>query len=53
MKDLAELPALISAEKQVLVQERVIEIWDGLGCLLVFLLAVCAEWSLRKLWGLL
>ena len=53
MGSIAELLAAIPTAPQVLRQEARVEVWDGTTFLLLFLLLIGAEWSLRKLWGLL
>ena len=41
------------AEPQVLTEEVLVEVWDGVGFLVLFLVLISAEWCLRKWWGLL
>ena len=53
MGSIAELLAAIPTAPQVLRQEARVEVWDGTTFLLLFLVLIGAEWSLRKLWGLL
>ncbi len=53
MGGLDELVAAIPSDPQVLSQEVLVEAWDGTAFLALFLLLIGAEWSLRKLWGLL
>jgi uncharacterized membrane protein len=53
MGGLDELIAAIPSDPQVLSQEMLLEVWDGKVFLLLFLVLIGAEWSLRKLWGLL
>jgi uncharacterized membrane protein len=53
MGSLDELVAAIPPAPQVLSQEVLVEAWDGTTFLLLFLVLIGAEWSLRKLWGLL
>ncbi|GMV80627.1 MAG: hypothetical protein AMXMBFR7_18110 [Planctomycetota bacterium] len=53
IKDLEALPPAIPTEPQILSQEVQVELWDGTMFLLVFLILVCVEWSMRKWWGLL
>jgi hypothetical protein len=53
MRDLGALAGLISPEKEVLVRERAMEVWDTVTLLLVMFCLAAAEWCLRKLWGLL
>ena len=53
MGNLNELIAAIPSAPQVLSQEVLVEAWDGTFFLLLFLVLIGAEWSLRKLWGLL
>ena len=43
----------LRAAQEILRRQVVIEVWDGLTFLLIFLALVSAEWSLRKWWGLL
>ena len=50
---LAELASKIPVQEQVLSEPVVFEFWDTLGVLALFLVLVSAEWSLRKLWGVL
>lgn len=52
-KALQDLAAKLPVEPQVLTERAIIEVWDGLGVLIIFLLLASAEWSLRKLWGVL
>jgi uncharacterized membrane protein len=53
MGNLDELIKAIPTDPQVLSQEILVELWDGTGFLVLFLVLIGAEWSLRKLWGLL
>lgn len=53
MANLAQLVDAIPADKQVLTQEKVVEVWDSSGFLLIFLILACFEWCLRKYWGVL
>jgi hypothetical protein len=53
MSDLDSLVAAIPSDPQVLTEVKVIEVWDGLTFLAVFVVLACAELSLRKWWGLL
>jgi len=53
MADLDALLAAIPTDPQILTSERLMEVWDGLGFLMLFLVLIGSEWSLRKLWGLL
>ena len=53
MARLDELLAAIPAEPQVLSESILVEVWDGTPFLVLFLVLIGAEWSLRKLWGLL
>jgi von Willebrand factor type A domain-containing protein len=50
---LNELVKSIPTEQQKLSQTIQFEVWDGLPFLILFLVLISAEWSLRKLWGLL
>ncbi len=50
---LDELAKSVSTEPQILTQTIEFEIWDGVPFLVLFLILISAEWSLRKLWGLL
>jgi hypothetical protein len=55
-RTMGQLDALldaIPADPQVLTEEVVVEMWDGTAFLTLFLVLIAAEWSLRKLWGLL
>jgi uncharacterized membrane protein len=53
MQELASVVAAIPKEQQILRKSVLVEIWDGTGFLLVFLILIGGEWSLRKWWGLL
>ena len=53
MADLDALLAAIPTDPQILTSQRLMEVWDGLGFLMLFLVLIGSEWSLRKLWGLL
>jgi len=53
MGSVDDLARAIPADPQVLSEEIVVEVWDGSLFLLLFLILIGAEWSLRKLWGLL
>jgi uncharacterized membrane protein len=53
MQDLRSLVDEIPTEFQVLRRSVMVEVWDGIGFLFLFLFLVGAEWSLRKWWGLL
>ncbi len=53
MGEIEELAAAIPPDPQVLSKESQVEVWDGTTFFLLFLLLIGAEWSLRKLWGLL
>jgi hypothetical protein len=53
MNRLEELIAAIPDDPQVLSQAVPLDLWDGVPFLMLFLVLICAEWSLRKLWGLL
>ncbi len=43
----------IPSDPQILIEQILLEIWDGWALLAVFLCFVSAEWCLRKWWGLL
>ncbi|MCX7804671.1 MAG: VWA domain-containing protein [Planctomycetota bacterium] len=53
MGEIEELAAAIPPDPQVLSKESQVEVWDGTTFFLLFLILIGAEWSLRKLWGLL
>ncbi len=53
MGELDRLVKAIPTDPQVLSEEIRIEVWDGTIFLILFLLLIGGEWSLRKLWGLL
>ncbi|MDD4888427.1 MAG: hypothetical protein PHU85_00725 [Phycisphaerae bacterium] len=53
MSKLESLIDEIPADPKVITRRDPIDIWDGLTFLLIFLVLVSAEWSLRKWWGLL
>jgi uncharacterized membrane protein len=53
MADLDELIRAIPTDPQMLSKEIQVELWDGTPFLILFLLLISAEWSLRKFWGLL
>ena len=53
MDKLDDLIAAIPVDPQVLSEDILLEVWDGTGFLVLFLVLIGAEWSLRKLWGLL
>jgi uncharacterized membrane protein len=53
MASIGDLAALIPRDPQVLSQDITLELWDGTVFLLLFVVLVSTEWSLRKLWGLL
>jgi len=53
MQELSSLIAEIPRDQQVLRKSVLIEIWDGTTFLVLFLLLIGGEWSLRKWWGLL
>jgi uncharacterized membrane protein len=53
MSELEQLIKAIPTEPQVLSEEKLVDLWDGSAFLTLFLLLICCEWSLRKLWGLL
>ncbi len=43
----------IPKKPQQITKTILVELWDGLTFLILFLVLICGEWSLRKLWGLL
>jgi hypothetical protein len=53
MSKLDELVESIPTDPQILSEETMVEVWDGTAFLVLFLVLIGAEWSLRKLWGLL
>jgi hypothetical protein len=53
MASVEDLARSIPADPQVLTEQVVVEVWDGSVLLALFLVLICAEWSLRKWWGLL
>ncbi len=53
MANVGDLAAAIPADPQVLSEDLTLELWDGLAFLFLFLALISAEWSLRKLYGLL
>jgi uncharacterized membrane protein len=53
MQELSSLIAAIPKEQQVLRKSVLVEIWDGTPFLVLFLILIGGEWSLRKWWGLL
>lgn len=53
MSDLEALVDVIPTDPLILTEVRTIEVWDGLTFLLIFLMLVSVELSLRKWWGLL
>lgn len=53
MNDLQSLVDVIPTEPLILTQVRTIEVWDGMTFLVIFLVLVSVELSLRKWWGLL
>ena len=53
MKDFEDLFEAIPKDPQVISEQILLEVWDGTVFLLLFLVLACAEWSLRKWWGLL
>lgn len=53
MKEIETLADSIPKAPQILTQTVTVEVWDGTVFLFLFLSLVCAEWSLRKWWGLL
>jgi uncharacterized membrane protein len=50
---LAELAAAIPTAQQEVRQPELFHVWDTLSILILFLILASAEWSLRKLWGVL
>ncbi|MHC4915703.1 MAG: DUF7408 domain-containing protein [Planctomycetota bacterium] len=53
MGSIEELAEQIPSDPQVLSKPIRVELWDGTVFLLLFMILVGCEWSLRKLWGLL
>lgn len=53
MGDLEALLKSIPTDPQILSRDIRTEIWDGTPFLILFMLLIGCEWSLRKLWGLL
>lgn len=43
----------IPSDPQVITRDKSTEVWDSLPFLLIFIVFICVEWSLRKWWGLL
>jgi hypothetical protein len=55
-RTISELETLVDAiptDPQVLTEVKTIEVWDGMTFLMIFLVLVSVELSLRKWWGLL
>ncbi|MFT7642152.1 MAG: hypothetical protein ACI9G1_003909, partial [Pirellulaceae bacterium] len=53
MVELDSLVAAIPTNPQIITEIKTIEVWDGMTFLLIFLVLVSIELSLRKWWGLL
>ncbi|MFT5525905.1 MAG: putative membrane protein, partial [Pirellulaceae bacterium] len=53
MVELDSLLAAIPTNPQIITEIKTIEVWDGMTFLLIFLVLVSIELSLRKWWGLL
>lgn len=53
MQDIQSLVDEIPTDFQLLRRSVMVELWDGVGFLFLFLFLIGAEWSLRKWWGLL
>ncbi|MDA1017937.1 MAG: hypothetical protein O3A00_26200, partial [Planctomycetota bacterium] len=55
-RTMSELDSLVDAipiDPQILTEVKTIEVWDGMTFLVIFLVLVSVELSLRKWWGLL
>jgi hypothetical protein len=50
---LTKLASSLSTEPLTISQERVREVWDSWVALALVLVLLTAEWTLRKLWGVL
>jgi hypothetical protein len=53
MQTVDELVSAIPKDMQMLSESRMVEMWDGLFFLFLFLALIAAEWCFRKAWGLL
>lgn len=53
MTTVGSLATIIPSAPQVITRDISTEIWDSLPFLLIFIVFICVEWSLRKWWGLL
>ncbi len=53
LDELASLPGLIKKDPLVLSEEYPETLWDGWALVVLFLVLLACEWSLRKWWGLL
>ncbi len=53
MNELESLVDVIPTDPLILTEVKTIEVWDGLTFLIIFLVLVSVELSLRKWWGLL
>jgi len=53
MAAVEDLARRIPSDPQILTEQVVVEVWDGSVLLGLFLVLICAEWSLRKWWELL
>lgn len=50
--DLARLPGLIETDRATIPREKVVALYHALPLLVLFIVFLCAEWSLRRLWQL-
>ncbi len=53
MMTVGSLVKTIPSDPQVITRDKSTEVWDSLPFLLIFIVFICVEWSLRKWWGLL
>jgi len=53
MSEIDQLVGAIPSDPQVLSKSIQVDLWDGTPFLILFILLIGAEWSLRKYWGLL
>jgi uncharacterized membrane protein len=53
MTTVGSLAKLIPSAEQIITRDKSTEVWDSLPFLLIFIVFICVEWSLRKWWGLL
>lgn len=53
MTTVGSLVKTIPSDPQVITRDKSTEVWDSLPFLLIFIVFICVEWSLRKWWGLL